>query len=66
MPCYHPIKAWYGNQLTKNGKRSIKFKYEPGDTEIELKCGQCYGCREEQARQWALRIHHDRDWETRH
>lgn len=61
MPCYHPLIAYRSREKTSTGKRSIVFKPELGfsDLPIELPCGQCYGCRLERSRQWAIRCMHE-------
>lgn len=61
MPCFHPIPAWRSQELTKNGKRGVTFSRRNGTPrELEIPCGQCIGCRLEKARQWAMRIEHER------
>lgn len=56
MPCYRPVKAWYGN-LTVSGKREIVFSRGQAQSclDLALPCGICVGCRLEKARQWAMR-----------
>lgn len=56
MPCYRPVKAWYGNK-TQSGKREIVFSSGQAQSCLDLKlpCGSCVGCRLERARQWAMR-----------
>lgn len=56
MPCYQPVKAFYGNKLP-SGKREIVFSSGQAQSCIDLKlpCGSCVGCRLERARQWAMR-----------
>lgn len=56
MPCYKPVKAFYGN-LLPSGKREIVFSSGQAQSCIDLKlpCGTCVGCRLERARQWAMR-----------
>lgn len=56
MPCYKPIKAWYGHRLP-SGKREIVFSSGQAQSFIDLAlpCGTCVGCRLERARQWAMR-----------
>lgn len=60
MPCYHPIQAWRTKFNLSSGKPDIFFsnvgKYPQHLIEpIQLKCGQCIGCRLERSRQWAVR-----------
>jgi hypothetical protein len=54
MACFHLIPAWQ----TSDG--SIVFK-ERGDIvrSLSLPCGQCYGCRLERSRAWAVRCMHE-------
>lgn len=56
MPCFKPVKAWYGNKLA-SGKREIVFSsgYAQSCLSLALPCGTCVGCRLERARQWAMR-----------
>lgn len=56
MPCYRPVKAWYGNKLS-SGKREIVFSRGLAQSclDLGLKCGTCVGCRLDRARQWAMR-----------
>jgi len=61
MACFHPLQAWRGKGLSKNGKRNIVFKRSEGlpTSEMRLPCGQCIGCRLERSRQWAIRCVHE-------
>lgn len=61
MPCYHPLQAYWSKKIGDNGKRQISFKYTEGyiDLPIQLPCGQCVGCRERRARDWAIRCVHE-------
>lgn len=54
MPCYHPLTAFQ----TESG--DIVFS-ERGKIrrELTLACGQCFGCRLERSRQWAVRCMHE-------
>jgi len=56
VPCYKPVKAFYGNKLA-SGKREIVFSSGQAQSCLELKlpCNTCVGCRLERARQWAMR-----------
>ncbi len=48
MPCYHPISL------------ALPRKNDPLVTDQQtLPCGNCLGCRSEQARQWAVRMMHE-------
>lgn len=59
MACEKPSRAW---QRGAGGRLRFK-KPEPGDSigfsELEVPCGTCILCREEYARQTAVRIHHE-------
>lgn len=62
MPCYYPIRAWYGkNTSKKTGNRSLVFTATEGhsDREVFVPCGKCIGCRLERTRDWAIRIMHE-------
>lgn len=54
MPCYHPLKAWQSRPGTKPF-----FSPRRNATQLQLPCGQCIGCRLEQARQKAVRSVHE-------
>jgi hypothetical protein len=62
MACYHLLKAWYSKEINPTGKRSLvfdpKYALEPEDT-LDIPCGQCWGCRLERSRQWAMRCIHE-------
>lgn len=61
MPCFHPLPAWRSQQLTSKGKLGLTFRRQEGTpSTLDIPCGQCIGCRLEKARQWALRIEHER------
>lgn len=55
MACYHPIHGWRspGGQVSE--KRSGAWV----GRELTIACGQCIGCRLEQARVWAVRMTHE-------
>ena len=54
MPCFHPITAY-----NKVGG-GITWTYsESNATKITISCKQCTGCRQEYARQWAMRNIHE-------
>lgn len=57
MPCYHPLQAY------KTASGSVVFDQRKAHGEItksiELACGQCYGCRLERSRRWAMRCVHE-------
>jgi hypothetical protein len=54
MPCFHPISAY-----NKVGG-GITWTYpESNGTKLTISCKQCTGCRQEYARQWAMRNIHE-------
>lgn len=60
MACYHPIEAWFSQQVNASGKRSVVFSAAGGfGDSFPLPCGRCVGCRLERSRQWALRCVHE-------
>lgn len=64
MPCYSPLQAYRGKELTKKGKRKIVFNsndaIDNSDLfKLQVGCGQCIGCRLERSRQWAVRLVHE-------
>ena len=56
MPCYKPVKAFYGS-LLPSGKREIVFSSGQAQSCLDLKlpCNSCLGCYLGRARQWAMR-----------
>lgn len=54
MPCFHPITAYrkIGGGITWNYRESNGIK-------LTISCKQCTGCRQEYARQWAMRNIHE-------
>lgn len=52
MPCYKPLKAW-----RDSSSRGITFNPSKAyiDQPVQIPCGQCLSCRQEKARQWAIR-----------
>lgn len=61
MPCYHPLTGWKSLKQNSSGKRSIVFKAELGlpESQLQVPCGKCIGCRLERSRQWAMRCVHE-------
>lgn len=59
MPCYYPIDAWRSAKVNPSGKRGIVFSRAEGfdDMGLQVPCGQCAGCRSDQAQAWAIRIY---------
>lgn len=61
MPCYHPITGYRAKSSYGSGKRGVVFNRRDGfiDLPVTLACGQCWGCRLERSRQWAVRCVHE-------
>lgn len=62
MPCYHPIKGYYGRVVNpETGKRPVVFSSREGynDLRVSVPCGRCIGCRVDRSRQWAVRCFHE-------
>lgn len=62
MPCFRPLTAWRGKEVSSNGKRPMVFDHSKAlfpDQPMHLPCGQCVGCRLERSRQWAVRCVHE-------
>ena len=59
MPCFHPITAYHkiGGGITWTYRESNGIK-------LTVSCKQCTGCRQEYARQWAMRIIHEASLHT--
>ena len=58
MSCFHPLTMY--RSAVNIGKYT--FKYSEAFTDLPttpIKCGQCSGCKLENARQWAIRIKHE-------
>lgn len=53
MPCYHPVKVTVKRKAILPGGIRVFDKQT-------VPCGTCLGCRAEQARQWSVRIMHER------
>ncbi len=69
MACYYPLSAYKSlTQKTPNGKTLIWFNKAQidGPTEpIKLGCSQCFGCRMDRSRDWAVRcVHEAQLWEN--
>lgn len=62
MPCYGPLTGYYSKEVEESGKRKIVFRKDKSHTglPVQVPCGQCVGCRLERARQWAVRLDHER------
>lgn len=61
MTCYYPITAYRGHE-NEQGKRPLVFSAKESvapDAPLEIACGQCWGCRLERSRVWAMRCMHE-------
>lgn len=52
MPCNKPVKAWRDSD-------GVRFVGRKEMSNLALPCGQCWGCRLERSRQWAVRCMHE-------
>lgn len=60
MKCFHPLKGWRGRKVGPSGKARIVFEKSAScGVAVELRCGQCIGCRLDHSRQWAVRCMHE-------
>jgi len=61
MPCFHPVTAWRSRDLNPSGKRGLVFREELGldNSQLEVPCGGCVGCRIDRSRQWTVRLMHE-------
>lgn len=53
MKCFRPIDAW---QMDDG---EIRFTERGGGRPLQLRCGQCHGCRLRRARDWSVRCVHE-------
>ena len=61
MPCYHPLSGYRSREGTIT--QSPRFAID--DNKIQVKCGQCIGCRLAYSRNWAIRCMHEASmWEN--
>lgn len=70
MTCHSPIYGWQNAERNENGKREITFRRTEGFGDwkaLSLPCGQCIGCRLDNAQSWAIRCYHEaqlHDWSS--
>lgn len=57
MACFHPIRAWRTSAGAVVLGRERQEQNGEGATHLRLPCGGCLGCRQDRAREWALRCH---------
>lgn len=53
--------AWRSKDVNPTGKRSLVFVEAKGldNSQIEVPCGGCIGCRIDRSRQWTIRLMHE-------
>lgn len=56
MPCYHPLTAYQCQQSKLIAFNPTKYR---DSRMLKLPCGQCIGCRDRRARDWAIRCMHE-------
>jgi len=61
MACSHPLQGYRSRSVGSSGKRGITFDRSKGwsDLPVAVPCGQCWRCRLERSRQWAIRCVHE-------
>lgn len=60
MTCYKPIQGYLTTDAQGNKKFKADKDYSNAQNEqMQVPCGRCYGCRLEQARNWAVRLVHE-------
>lgn len=62
MGCNNPLVGFYSRDVNKSGLRSLVFSHSASHSGVAVRvpCGQCIGCRLERARQWAVRLMHEK------
>ena len=61
MPCFKPVTAWRAKDANPSGKHGLVFVESRGldNSQLEVPCGGCVGCRLDRSRQWSLRLMHE-------
>lgn len=61
MACYHLLHGFRSRLRGSSGKLGVVFNVSDGyrDMPVVVACGQCWGCRLERSRQWAVRCMHE-------
>jgi hypothetical protein len=60
VPCYHPLKAYAplsqadGGRYVFNAQKALN-----PDHPVNIPCGNCIGCRQDIAEDWAIRCYHE-------
>lgn len=62
VACYHPVLGW---QSRPGGRVTFGDSSVPGAAALDLPCQTCRGCREAQAKAWALRCQLELQQHTR-
>lgn len=52
MACPHPLKGWIG----QTGGITFDKKKSPTRVAMQVNCGQCWSCRLQRSRHWAIRL----------
>lgn len=55
MTCYRPIDGF----RKAGGGFTLRREHSLGQLPMQIKCGQCMGCRVDRSREWALRCVHE-------
>lgn len=59
MQCFKPLQGYRARNQAGEDKSQVIF-YDPGNHDpVEIRCGNCIGCRLTKARHWALRCVHE-------
>ncbi len=61
MACNDPLVGWKSKDKTARGKRAVTFDIHQAciDLPVNIRCGQCHGCRNDKAIEWAIRCSHE-------
>lgn len=64
MPCFHPLSAWRGPKRGKEGPIYFDpaksfFPHDPARCALQVRCGQCLGCRIDKRQEWSVRMMHE-------
>lgn len=54
MRCFRPVTAWKPDE-----GGALFWRERKGCREIQIRCGQCVGCRLSRSREWAIRCMHE-------
>nr|UXQ87990.1 MAG: replication initiation protein [Microvirus sp.] len=58
MPCYHPLHGHHHVNF-ETDKKFFSKNMSDSSEQVTFGCGQCIGCKLERSRQWAIRCHHE-------